>query len=107
MLLLDCGTDTYSVEMTFKCNKFLNRDNWSAASTHKASGHTQIVQRYKLLNDWLSGKESFLKSKILTSSCCSCVFVCLSVAFKFLNHVTACYKSGVNFMMTLEGTMTP
>jgi len=105
MLLLHCGTDTYSVEVTFKCN--LNRDNRSDGSTHKASGHTQTVQRYKLHNDWLSGKESFLKSKLLTSSFCSCVLVCLPVAFKFLNHVTACYKSGVNFMMTLGGIMTP
>ena len=29
------------------------------------------------------------------------LFVCLSAAFKFLNRVTDCYKSIVNFMMTL------
>ena len=30
-----------------------------------------------------------------------CVFVCVSVSFKFLNCVTDCYKSGVNIMMSL------
>ena len=42
-----------------------------------------------------------------------CVFVCVSVSFKFLNCVTDCYKSGVNIMMSLGwggglggGTMT-
>jgi len=29
--------------------------------------------------------------------------VCLSVAFKFLNNVTDCYKTGVKIMMTLGG----
>ena len=29
------------------------------------------------------------------------LFVCLSVAFKFLNRVTDCYKPGVNIMMKL------
>ena len=29
------------------------------------------------------------------------MFVCLSVAFKFLKLVTDCYKSGVKIMMTL------
>jgi nanoRNase/pAp phosphatase (c-di-AMP/oligoRNAs hydrolase) len=32
-----------------------------------------------------------------------CVFVCVSVAFKFLNCVTDCYKSSVNIMMSLGG----
>ena len=35
------------------------------------------------------------------------LLVCLSVAFKFLNHVTSCYKSCVNIMMYLRGGATP
>jgi len=87
--------------VTFKYIKFFNRKSPSACSKYEASGHTRTAQRYKLHNDWLSEKASFLKSKVLKSPCCSCVFVCLSVAFKFLTHVIDCYKSGVNIMMTL------
>ena len=32
-----------------------------------------------------------------------CVLVCLSVAFKLLNRVTDCYKSGVNIYDELGG----
>ena len=34
------------------------------------------------------------------------MFVCLSAAFKFLNRVTDCYKSGVNIMMNLGARLT-
>jgi len=51
------------------------------SSTDEENGHTQTVRGYKQSNVWFSGKESFLKSSLLTSPCCLCVLVCLSVAF--------------------------
>jgi hypothetical protein len=33
--------------------------------------------------------------------------ILLSAAFIVLNLVTNCYKSGVNIMMTMQGTTTP
>jgi hypothetical protein len=79
------------------------RDIRLAGSTDEASGHTQTVRQYKQRTDSFYGKESLLKSKLLTSPCCSCVLVCLSVAFRILNLVTDSYKSGVNILMTFEG----
>ena len=47
-------------------------------------------------------ERNILYNEDLTTSCCSCVLVCLSVAFKFLNRVTDCNKSDVNNMTKLE-----
>jgi hypothetical protein len=82
------------------------RDIRSAGSTDEASGHTHTVQQYNQHKDALYRKEDLLKSTIVTSPSCSCFLVCLSVAFKILNHVKGCYKPDVNIMMTLGGTAT-
>jgi hypothetical protein len=65
----------------------------TATSTDIASGHTHILWWYKQHSDWLSGKESFLKSKHLTSPSYLCVLVGLPVVFTVLNCVTDCYRS--------------
>jgi len=68
------------------------RDIWSAGSTDEADRQTdrQIDREYSnissITHGLLVGK--FLKSRPVTSSCCSRVLVCLPVAFKFLNRVT-------------------
>jgi hypothetical protein len=76
---------------------FFHRNKRSVGSGDEASGQIQTVRQYKQHNDWLSKSETFN---------IAILFVCLSVALKFMNHVTDCYKSGVNIMMTLGGTTT-
>jgi hypothetical protein len=58
--------------------------NWQKAKISlRPSTHAFISMSHTCR--WRSGKERFLKFKLLTSPHCS---FCLSVAFKFLNHVT-------------------
>ena len=71
--------------------------------TKPADTHTHTVQQYKQHNDWFYGKERSIQWRLLTSPCCSCLLVCLSVAFEHLNRVTDCYKFDVNIMIKLEG----
>jgi hypothetical protein len=90
--------------MISKCMTFLYRNILSAGSADKSSGHTHThtVKQYKQHNDLLYGKEHTIQCRLLTSPCCSCVFVYLSAAFKFLNHLTDCYKSVEKSLMELE-----
>jgi hypothetical protein len=64
------------------------RDIWSAGSTGEADRQTdgEYSNISSIMHGLLVGK--LLKSRLVTSSCCSRVLVCLSVAFKFLNRVT-------------------
>ena len=62
---------------------------WHSVSWfNRWSGHTdgQYCNMSNIMCGLLEGK--LTKIQILTSPCCSCVLVCLSVAFKLLNSVT-------------------
>ena len=48
------------------------------------------------------GDGTSIQWRILKSPCCLCVLVCLSVAFKHLNHQTDWYKCGEKILMKLE-----
>ena len=65
-------------------------DIWSAGSTDEADRQTDReysnITTRSIMHGLLVGK--LLKSRLGTSSCCSRVLVCLSVAFQFLNRVT-------------------
>jgi len=69
------------------------------ADTNRQNGSINSI-----MTDFWEGKLSKIHTfDIAMLFVCPCVSVCLSVAFKFLNHLTDCYKSDVNIMVTLGG----
>ena len=64
-----------------------------------------IDREYGNISSIIRGFIETKSSKVQTCNI-AILFVCLSVAFKFLNRVTDCYNFGVNIMMTLGGTTT-
>ena len=62
--------------------------SWQSVEQMKRA-ETQTVRYYKQSDDWISGKERFLECELLTSPCCSCVLVSLSVAWREWNQLDA------------------
>ena len=92
-IFLLLAVNWHSVEVTSICVNSFTRNSSSVGSAYEADGHTQHFRYYKEQNIWLTGKGSFIKSKIYNRhvvrvSLC----VCLSIAFKTLNLVSNCYK---------------
>jgi len=86
--------------MVFKFMTYLYRKILSAGSTDKPAD-TQTHTRYRSKSSIMIG---FVERNILCNEVfnIAMLFVFLSVAFKFLNRVTDCYKSGVNILTKLE-----